>query len=100
MLINNIQPSLKGNIVHAVCVVSLMKNKIVDFIAIYSGIHCVLQLQIPVSQQQWYHRNNFIPDDASLERAGVMNDSIVEVRPAHQSLQRTSDQPSSRFQAP
>ncbi|PVD32420.1 hypothetical protein C0Q70_07854 [Pomacea canaliculata] len=60
----------------------------------------VRQLQIPVSQQQWYHRNNFIPDDASLERAGVMNDSIVEVRPAHQSLQRTSDQPSSRFQAP
>ncbi|KAK7479079.1 hypothetical protein BaRGS_00029671 [Batillaria attramentaria] len=34
------------------------------------------------SQQQWYFRNTLIQDDYSLERMGVVNDSIIEVRPA------------------
>lgn len=42
----------------------------------------VAQLQMPVSQQQWYFHNIVIRDDHSLEHVGVVNDSIVEVRPA------------------
>ena len=40
-----------------------------------------MQLGIPASQQMWFFRNVLLNDQRSLEFAGVVNDSIVEVRP-------------------
>ena len=41
----------------------------------------ILQLGMPASQQQWFYRNKLMNDEHTLERVGVIHDSIIEVRP-------------------
>ncbi|KAK7092115.1 hypothetical protein V1264_009715 [Littorina saxatilis] len=40
-----------------------------------------VQVGLPASHQQWFFRNQLLNDEHTLERAGVIHDSIVEVRP-------------------